>query len=166
MHIANHAVIKGCMFMAACGFIYKYDLIDIRNFTGLGRRMPYTSLALILASLAMIGMPPSSGFVTKWYLIRAALEARSYAFVIVIFISTLLMIVYFWRVVEIMYIRHEKASTNEPAVAGIAELPASMLYPSLLLGVMSFILGLLWISGILNPVLEAINHGFGLGGGS
>ncbi len=115
MHIANHAVIKGCMFMTACGFIYKYDLKDIRYFTGLGRRMPYTSLGLILASLAMIGMPPGSGFVTKWYLIRAALEARSYWFVAVIFVSTLLMIVYFWRVIEIMYIRHETESAVESA---------------------------------------------------
>ena len=137
MHIANHAVIKGCMFMTACGFIYKYDLIDIRNFTGLGRRMPYTSLALILASLAMIGMPPGAGFVTKWYLIRAAIEARSYLFVAVIFFSTILMIVYFWRVIEIMYIRHETASSRKPAARRIEELPASMLYSGLLLGVMS-----------------------------
>jgi multicomponent Na+:H+ antiporter subunit D len=165
MHIANHAVIKGCMFMTACGFIYKFNLIDIRNFTGLGRRMPYTSLALILASLAMIGMPPGSGFVTKWFLIRAALEARGYVFVGVIFVSTLLMIVYFWRVIEIMYIRHDKASPIEQDVVGIEELPASMLYPGLLLGAMSFILGLLWISGVLNPVLTAINSDFGLGGG-
>ena len=165
MHIANHAVIKGCMFMTACGFIYKYDLKDIRNFTGLGRRMPYTSLGLILASLAMIGMPPGSGFVTKWYLIRAALEARSYIFVAVIFVSTLLMIVYFWRVIEIMYIRHETATAAEPAGMGIKELPVSMLIPSLLMGVMSFLLGILWISGILDQVLAAINTGFGLGGG-
>ena len=76
MHILNHAVIKGAMFMAACGFIHRYDLWDIRKFVGLSRRMPYTCLALILAALAMIGMPPGAGFVSKWYLIRAALEAR------------------------------------------------------------------------------------------
>jgi multicomponent Na+:H+ antiporter subunit D len=166
MHIANHAVVKGCMFMTACGFIYKYGLKDIRSFTGLGRRMPYTSLALILASLAMIGMPPGAGFVTKWYLIRAALEAHSYAFVFVIFASTLLMIVYFWRVIEIMYIRPETAPTAETAAVGIDEIPTSMLVPVLLLGVLSFVLGIVWISGILDPVLEAINNGFGLGGGT
>jgi multicomponent Na+:H+ antiporter subunit D len=92
MHILNHAVIKGCMFMAACAFIYKLDLWDIRKFEGLGRRMPYTCFALILAALAMIGMPPSAGFVTKWYLILAALDAEKYWFVAVIFLSTLLMI--------------------------------------------------------------------------
>ena len=85
-------------------------------------------------------------------------------FVAVIFFSTILMIVYFWRVIEIMYIRHETASSRKPAARRIEELPASMLYSGLLLGVMSFILGILWISGILNPVITAINHGFGLGG--
>ena len=165
MHIANHAVVKGCMFMTACGFIYKFDLKDIRSFTGLGRRMPYTSLALILSSLAMIGMPPGAGFVTKWYLIRAALEAHSYVFVFVIFVSTLLMIVYFWRVIEIMYVRTETVSADEPTAIGIEEMPASMLAPGLLLVILSFVLGIVWISGVLHPVLTAINSGFGLGGG-
>ena len=53
----------------------------------------------------MIGMPPGAGFITKWYLILAALDAGQYVFVGAIFFSTLLMIVYFWRVIEIMYIR-------------------------------------------------------------
>ena len=163
MHILNHAVIKGCMFMAACGFIYRYNLWDIRQFTGLGRRMPYTSLAMILAALAMIGMPPGAGFVTKWYLIRAAMEAGRYLFVAVIFISTLLMIVYFWRVIEIVYIRSVKEVVL-PGGPGINELPASMLVPALLLGVLSFVFGIVWMSGTLHPLLDAINAGFGLGG--
>jgi len=163
MHILNHAVIKGCMFMAACGFIYRYNLWDIRQFAGLGRRMPYTSLAMILAALAMIGMPPGAGFVTKWYLIRAALEARGYVFVAVIFASTLLMIAYFWRVIEIMYIRTEK-ETALPGGPGINEIPTSMLIPGLFLGILSFVLGIVWISGTLHPLLYAINAGFGLGG--
>ena len=163
MHILNHAVIKGCMFMTACGFIYRYDLWDIRQFAGLGRRMPYTSLAMILAVLAMIGMPPGAGFVTKWYLIRAALEARGYVFVAIIFASTLLMIVYFWRVIEIMYIRSENETTLLPGNPGINEIPASMLIPGLLLGILSFVFGIVWISGTLHPLLGAINTEFGLG---
>ena len=162
IHILNHAVIKGCMFMAACGFIYRYNLWDIRQFAGLGRRMPYTSLTMILAALAMIGMPPGVGFVTKWYLIRAALEARGYVFVAVIFTSTLLMIVYFWRVIEIMYIRTEKEATL-PGGPVVNEIPASMLMPGLFLGVLSFVFGIVWISGTLHPLLGAINAGFGLG---
>ena len=163
MHILNHAVIKAGMFMAACGFIYRYNLWDIRQFTGLGRRMPYTSLVMILTALAMIGMPPGVGFVTKWYLIQSALEAGRYTFVAIIFASTLLMIVYFWRVIEIMYIRTEN-ETRLPGPTGADEIPLSMLTPGLLLGILSLAFGIVWMSGTLHPLLHAINTGFGLGG--
>jgi multicomponent Na+:H+ antiporter subunit D len=162
MHILNHAVIKGCMFMAACAFIYKLDLWDIRKFEGLGRKMPYTCFAMILASLAMIGMPPSAGFITKWYLILAALDAKKYLFVAVIFFSTLLMIIYFWRVVEIMYIR-AAPSSGETSAVPVDEAPLSMLIPTLTLGVLTFVIGIGWISGLFTPLVAAINSSFGLG---
>ena len=178
MHILNHAVMKGCMFMTACAFIYKAGLRDIRDFVGLGRRMPYTCFAFILAALAMIGMPPSVGFVTKWYLIIAALEAGKYIFVAVIFFSTLLMIVYFWNVIEIMYIRPaEKMVGNESRLLTpeltdggqvrneikVDEGPVSMLIPGLVLALLCFVIGIAWISGILSPILEGVNSTFGLG---
>jgi multicomponent Na+:H+ antiporter subunit D len=162
MHILNHAVIKGCMFMAAGAFIYKLDLWDIRKFEGLGRKMPYTCFALILAALAMIGMPPSAGFITKWYLILAALDAKKYLFVAVIFFSTLLMIIYFWRVVEIMYIR-AAPSSGETSAIPVDEAPLSMLIPTLTLGVLTFVIGIGWISGLFTPLVSAINSSFGLG---
>ena len=161
MHILNHAVIKGCMFMAACAFIYKLDLWDIRRFEGLGRRMPWTCFALLLAILAMIGMPPSAGFVTKWYLILAVLEAKKYVFVAVIFFSTLLMIVYFWRLVEIIYVRATPG--GDKATVQIEEAPPSMLIPCMMLGILTFAIGIAWMSGIMRPVLDAVNTTFGLG---
>ena len=161
MHIVNHAVIKACMFMAACAFIYKFDLWDIRKFEGLGRRMPFTCFALLLAILAMIGMPPSAGFVTKWYLILAILDAQKYPFVIFIFVSTLLMIVYFWRLIEIIYIR--TAPDNSPSDLQISEAPLSMLIPSLIFGGLTIVIGVIWMTGILQPVLDAVNSAFGLG---
>jgi multicomponent Na+:H+ antiporter subunit D len=163
MHILNHAVIKGCMFMAACAFIHQLGRRDIRDFEGLARRMPWTCFALLLACLSMIGMPPSAGFITKWYLILAVLEVKKYAFVAVIFASTLLMIVYFWRLIEIIYIR--PAPSDEITAVRYQEAPASMLIPCLILGGLTFALGIAWISGILTPVLQAVNRTFGLGVG-
>jgi multicomponent Na+:H+ antiporter subunit D len=161
MHILNHALIKGCMFMTACAFIYKAGLRDIRDFTGLGRRMPYTGIAFILASLAMIGMPPSVGFVTKWYLILASIDANNYVYVAVIFISTLLMLYYFWRVIEIMYLLPvETGSGNEIKVD---EAPMSMLMPSVVLAVLCFAVGIAWIAGVFSPIMDAVNATFGLG---
>lgn len=160
MHILNHALMKGCLFMAACAFIYKADLRDIRDLVGLGRKMPYTCFAFLLASLSMIGLPPSVGFVTKLYLILAALDAGEYIFVAVVFFSTLLMIVYFWHVIEIMYIRVEEGGGNKISAG---EAPMSMFIPGLVLAVLCFIMGIIWLIGTPLPLMDAINSGLGLG---
>jgi NADH:ubiquinone oxidoreductase subunit 5 (subunit L)/multisubunit Na+/H+ antiporter MnhA subunit len=70
------------------------------------------------------------------------------------------MIVYFWRVIEIMYIRAGDGDGNEIKVD---EVPRSMLIPGLILAVLCFLIGIAWISGVLSPILEAVNSGFGLG---
>jgi multicomponent Na+:H+ antiporter subunit D len=123
--------------------------------------MPTTCFAFLLAILAMIGLPPGAGFVTKWYLILAVLDAKKYVFIVFIFVSTLLMIVYFWRVVEIIYVR--PAPAEHQAVVAMQETPLSMRVPTLILGILTFAVGILWMSGLFSPILEAINVNFGLG---
>lgn len=159
MHILNHGLMKACMFMVAGAFIYRFDLWEITDFRGLGRKMPYTSLAFILASLAMIGMPPSVGFVTKVYLALACLEANQFPFIAVIFFSTLLMVFYFWRVIEFMYIR----VGEEEGEVKVEEVPWSMLGPVLVLGALCFGMGVVWIFELPFPLMEAINAALGLG---
>ncbi|MCK5541305.1 MAG: monovalent cation/H+ antiporter subunit D family protein [Desulfobacterales bacterium] len=166
MHLLNHAIIKSAMFMVACGFIYKFNLWNISDFTGLSRKMPYSALVLIIASLAMIGLPPGAGFVSKWYLILAVIDAGQYPFVAVIFISTLLMLVYFWRIIETMYIKPPNEPENkfdQQTPVEVQELPGSMLIPSVIMAALTFIIGLVWISGMLNPFLNTLNLNFGLG---
>lgn len=164
MHILNHSLMKGAMFMVACAFIYKAGLWDIRDFVGLGRRMPYTALSFILAALAMIGMPPSVGFITKWYLILASIDAKQYVFVAAIFISTLLMIVYFWRVIEIMYLRPVEANPEIASEIKRDEAPLSMVIPCIVLAILCFLVGIFWMAGVFSPVTDAINTTIGLGG--
>lgn len=163
MHMVNHALIKAAMFMAACGFIHKLGLHNISDFEGLSRKMPVSAMVLITASLAMIGLPPGGGFVSKWYLILAAIDAGQHLFVFVIFGSTLLMLVYFWRIIEIMYIR-PPASGSGTEPGHVQELSLGMLAPEVILAALSFIIGISWISGVWHPILSAVNTGFGLGG--
>jgi multicomponent Na+:H+ antiporter subunit D len=161
MHILNHALMKACMFLVAGAFIYKADLWEIHQFQGMGRRMPYTCLAFLLAALAMIGMPPGVGFVTKWYLILAALEAKQYVFVGVIFLSTLLMVFYFWRVIEWMYIRTDE-NKGSKAIRR-EEIPGSMLLPVWVFASLCFIMGILWLIETPMPMLDQVNSALGLG---
>jgi multicomponent Na+:H+ antiporter subunit D len=169
MHILNHALMKGCLFMVAGAFIYKADLWNISDLRGLGRKMPWTCGAFVLAAISMIGVPPSVGFVTKVYLIFAVVEAGNFIFMAIILLSTLLNLVYFWRVIETLYMRvgehgphHEYA---EPVKRD--EIPLTMLVPVLILGSLCFIMGIIWltelpITGAI-PIMDSVNKLFGLG---
>jgi multicomponent Na+:H+ antiporter subunit D len=95
---------------------------------GMGRRMPLTSLGLVLCGLSLIGVPGTAGFVSKWYLILAALEKGQWWLVALILLSSLLAIAYVWRFVEAAYFHEPDAPPDARA-----EAPWPMLVPSLLL---------------------------------
>jgi len=161
MHILNHALMKGCLFLVAGAFIYKADLWNITDFTGLGRKMPYTCAAFVLAAISMIGVPPTVGFVSKLYIILASLEAGKFIFVAVMLLSSLLNLVYFWRVIEMLYMRREEG--EEHSSSSKNEIPLSMLIPVLTLASLCIIVGVLWLTEIPIPILDQVNALFGLG---
>ncbi|NWF91556.1 MAG: monovalent cation/H+ antiporter subunit D family protein [Syntrophaceae bacterium] len=168
MHILNHALMKGCLFLVAGAFIYKADLWEIRDFRGLGRRMPYTCAAFVIAALSMIGIPPSVGFVSKLYIILASIEAKKFFFVPVLLLSSLLNLIYFWRVIETMYMKRvegkDSAHTSHELHLQKEEIPLGMLAPIWVLASLCVIMGILWLANIPIPLLNQINSTFGLGG--
>ncbi|MBE0517095.1 MAG: monovalent cation/H+ antiporter subunit D family protein [Methanophagales archaeon] len=161
MHLLNHAVMKGCLFLIAGAFIYKKaELWDIMKFPGLGRKMPYTGIAFIFTALAMCDIPPSAGFVTILYLILAFLEAGQFIFAAVILFSVIVTFCYFFHVVEMMYLR---VGVEEEIEKERGEIPMSMLIPVLVLAALSWIVGVIWLMKIPFPILDAVNSMFGLG---
>ncbi len=159
-HISNHAIMKGCLFLAAGAFIYKYGLRDIRDFEGLGKKMPYTCAAFTLAAISMIGVPPSTGFATKLFLILASLQATevfswsAYVFVAVLLLSSLLNLVYFWRVIERMYfVKSKEARNGGEREENKGELPLSMLLPMLILAALCMVVGILWLTTLPLPFI-------------
>ncbi|MBC8520431.1 MAG: monovalent cation/H+ antiporter subunit D family protein, partial [Methanomicrobia archaeon] len=164
MHILNHALMKGCLFLVAGAFIYKAELWNITDFRGLGRKMPYTCAAFTLAAISMIGVPPSVGFVSKVYIIFASLDAGKFVFVAIMLLSTLLNLVYFWRVIETMYMKREEGEESHSS-SSKDEIPLSMLIPILTLASLCIIVGILWLTEIPIPILDQVNSLFGLGGG-
>jgi multicomponent Na+:H+ antiporter subunit D len=99
IHIANHAFSKITLFFCAGAIYVATHKKDISEMSGLGRVMPFTFGAFALASLSMIGAPPVAGFVTKWYLLNGAWDARSIGIIVVLLVSTLLNAAYFAPVV-------------------------------------------------------------------
>ena len=169
-HILNHAIMKGCLFMAAGAFIYKLGLRDIRDFEGLGKKMPYASAAFTIAAISMIGVPPCTGFATKLFLILASLQATEtlpvsgYFFVAVLLTSTLLNLAYFWRVIDrIYFVKSEEGHEGGGQEIKKADVPLSMVVPMLILAVLCIVVGILWLTNLPLPFIEQVLADLGVG---
>jgi multicomponent Na+:H+ antiporter subunit D len=156
LHILNHAFMKGCLFAVAMALMYRTGKRNIFQLGRIHRRMPFTMAALVIGALSMIGIPPTAGFFSKWYLILGSIDARNWVFVAVILISSLLNALYFFRVIENAYFEGVHGHSQKEAMDGIAkvreEVPLSMLIPIILLAAGILLLGLFnerIISGIL-----------------
>ena len=75
LHVVFHAIIKSCLFLSAGAIIYKTHKTNVEELRGIGKEMPVTIWCYTFASAALIGIPPASGFISKWYLAAGALES-------------------------------------------------------------------------------------------
>lgn len=155
LHVMNHAVMKAGLFFVAGLVRRRTGQVEISQLTGLGRQMPWTMAAFTVAALSMVGVPPTAGFFSKWYLLLGALEVSNPWFVAVILISSLLNAVYFFRILENLY---AKSSTQE-VIVNRGDTPPRMVAPAVVLAVALLVLGL-GNSIIVTQVLEPIAGGF------
>jgi len=128
VHLLNHAVTKGGLFLVMGCIALRLGSVDLDDMRGLGRRMPVTMFLWVLGGLSLVGVPVTAGFISKWYLIGAALEQGWWPIAVMILISSLLALVYVWRVVEVAYFKPPKEGA-EP----LREAPLGMLVPTCLL---------------------------------
>jgi len=106
IHIGNHALIKGGIFMAIGGFVAALGArASLDNITGIGRRMPLTATAFLICGLSLAGLPLTAGFISKLYLVRAILETESYLILALVLISSALSVVYLWKIMEVMWMQ-------------------------------------------------------------
>lgn len=104
-HILNHAVVKGMLVLAAGSIMKLTGRRRIADFAGVGRRFPLPMAVFTVGALSMIGVPPLSGFVSKWYLGLGALEAGMPVFVVVLLISSVLNALYYLPIVIAAFFR-------------------------------------------------------------
>jgi len=128
IHLFNHALMKGSLFMVLGAVMYRVDSVQLNDMAGLGKYMPLTMAAFFIAGLSLIGMPLTVGFVSKWYLIQAALEKGWWPIAMLIVISSLLAVVYIWRVIEVVYFMPANPEARE-----VREAPISLLLPTWIL---------------------------------
>ena len=143
IHLFNHAIMKAALFLCMACVYYRLEDTSIESFRGLGRKMPWTMAAFVVGGLSLIGIPLTVGFISKWYLVQAALEQDAWWLAIAVLAGSLLAVVYIWRVVEVAYFHQPETSpaTGEK-YQNTREVPLSMLIPLWALIIANFYFGI------------------------
>ena len=111
IHIVAHAFGKITLFFAAGAIYVASKKTELRQLAGIGRRMPWTMAAFTIGALSMIGVPPTGGFVSKWYILAGAFQSNNYVAIFTIIASTVLNAAYFLPIVFAAWFGRE-ADTN------------------------------------------------------
>ena len=128
IHLFNHALIKCALFLAIGCIFLRLGSVEIEDMHGIARQMPWTLAAFVVGGLSLIGLPLTAGFISKWYLVSAVLADGYWPLAVLILVSSLLALMYIWRVVEAAYFHVPGAAMHK-----VREAPASMLVPTWLL---------------------------------
>lgn len=143
LHTVFHAFIKCGLFLVAGVFIFQCGKTKVTELTGIGKRMPITMLCYTISSLALIGVPPASGFVSKWYLAQGSLEAEvgmiSWIGPAVLLVSALLTAGYLLPAALKGFFPGKDAKIDD----AVKEPPMEMVIPILVLAILSLMLGVL-----------------------
>ena len=137
VHVFNHALMKGALFMALGALVYRVGSTRMNQIQGLGREMPWTFAAIFIAGLSLIGVPGTAGFISKWYLVLAAIDQQNWLIALVILAGSLLAVAYMWNLVETLFFQ-PATRQREP----VREAPLSMLVPMWLLVIANIWFGL------------------------
>ncbi len=162
LHIANDALMTLCLFLVAGNFIFVLKNDRLESFKGLIHKMPLTMAAFIIGALSIIGVPPTCGFFSKWYLIKGGIEAGQYGFVAALLFSSLVNVILFFKIIEITYFEPETKdghSLHHHVAIPREEAPLSMLIPLAITTLLLIGVGLYSkeiVTGIIQHVLPTI----------
>ena len=165
LHILSHAFMKTGLFYTSGALKYRYGIHVTDEMGQIYRKMPQTAVTMVVCALSMIGLPPFAGFFSKWYLALGAIENGQYFYVAVLILSSLLSAIYFFRILEKLFMNPETAKEmpvipteemseeSRPLSGGRLELPWQMIIP--LAAVALAVVGLgLSNSALVNDVLR------------
>ena len=149
IHVFNHALMKGALFLSVGAMCFHIGKPLIENMDGIGKRLPWTTAAFVVGGLSLIGVPLTTGFISKWYLVTATLEKGWWPVTAIVLLGSLLALIYIWRVVETAYLK-QPADHN----VQMKEAPLSMLVPTWILVIANIYFGI--APGQLTTLTESI----------
>jgi len=137
MHVMNHAVMKGLLFLCAGAFIYRAGTRSLEELKGIAHRMPITGVIFVIAALAISGVPPLNGFISEFMIVFAGVDANMLVFTVIMLVNILLGFAYYLRLIKVIV-----WSTPSKKLNAVKHAPVAMLAPMLVLASMCVIIGL------------------------
>ena len=139
LHLLNHAIIKGGLFLALGAMWYRFGITRVEDFRGLGKTMPWTMGAFTISGLSLIGVPFTAGFVSKVNLVFAAANAGWWWAVGIVMLTSILALIYIGRALLLAYFQSPPEIDGH--VVARHEAPYTMLLPMWMLAIGSIIIG-------------------------
>lgn len=149
-----HAIAKNALFMAAGAIIYKTHLTQVSQMRGIGVAYPITLWCFALASLSLVGIPPSGGFVSKWMLAQGAMDMLRYPGITILMLSALLTAGYLLPLVTNGFFPGKDFSRQQPYTTFKQKDTWLMWISMSVLAVAVIVLGM--FPGLLEPAVQAI----------
>lgn len=125
LHMLNHGLMKAALFLALAAVVFRLGEANLSEMHGLASRMPWTMAAFLIGGLSLIGVPLTVGFVSKWYLVTAAIEHNWWPVASLILLGSLLSAIYIWKIIEVVYFKAANETT-----AHVKEAPLAILAPT------------------------------------
>mgnify|MGYP001942404731 CR=1 FL=1 len=116
LHMFNHALIKATLFMALGIIFFRFATTELSTMSGIAKTMPLTMAAFTIAGLSLIGVPGTAGFVSKWYLVTALLDASLWPLALLILVASVLTLIYVGRVIEVAYFREAPEGVKQQKI--------------------------------------------------
>ncbi|MBC8243295.1 MAG: hypothetical protein H8E20_02775 [Verrucomicrobia bacterium] len=150
-HVVADAAMTSALFMAVGCIVYRLGQAQLNDLQGAFFKMPVTMAAFVVTMAALIGVPPTCGFFSKWYLIQGAAQAGVWHFVAALLLSSLVKAIILFRIVEIGYNR-----VPHPAVEGNPAIPRNEAPLSMLIPTVAMALGLIALGLATSPLVNTI----------
>lgn len=143
-HILADGMMTLCLFMAVGAVIFKTRKTTLDGMRNIFRKMPVTAVVFLVAGFSIIGIPPTCGFFSKWYLITGAVEAGQYLFVASLLLSSLINAVIFFRIIEIGYFPKfdQEGDDHHSGKTIVSEVPMTMMIPMVLTALSLIVIGI------------------------
>jgi len=137
VHVFNHAIIKATLFLGAGALIYQTGYRDLKDLRGIGKAMPVTSACIAIGAVSIVGIPPTAGFLCKWYIALGAIEAGRIFFAVTLLFGALLIFVYYIRMLNAFYF----TPPLHAHLMDVGEVPLTMLVPIVVLAILCLVMG-------------------------